>query len=150
MAFTVYVRYKQILILTSGREETRYCKPANVNKYSFKFGLVASLGISIVGNFQETNVFIVHVIGALMAFVVGCVYLFTQVRHFHLSCWTRTFFYLVFCFRCYYRLRFYLWLETRRLMWFGALWQWFAAFSAFRVLYSQLPLYIISKVRNSN
>ncbi|CAG2209373.1 DRAM2 [Mytilus edulis] len=41
-------------------------------------GITAALGISLVGNFQETNVIVIHLIGALLAFVVGSIYCWIQ------------------------------------------------------------------------
>lgn len=42
-------------------------------------GLISSFGLSIVANFQETNVFIVHIIGAFMCFGAGTIYFWIQV-----------------------------------------------------------------------
>lgn len=68
----MYIRYLQIKEL-----HTRFkfsSRVSNLNKISVWVGLLSALGVSIVGNFQETNVIIVHLIGAIMAFGLGCVY----------------------------------------------------------------------------
>lgn len=78
MVLVFYVRYRQV-------EE--FCKlplmPENIrnlNKTALWLGIIASLGVSIVGNFQESNVFSVHLIGAFLAFGLGTVYAGIQVR----------------------------------------------------------------------
>lgn len=43
-------------------------------------GAIACLGISVVGNFQESTVAGVHFLGALGAFGVGAIYFLIQVR----------------------------------------------------------------------
>jgi hypothetical protein len=40
---------------------------------------MAAVGVTIVANFQETNAFIFHFIGALIAFGCGAVYQCSQV-----------------------------------------------------------------------
>lgn len=45
-----------------------------LNKLALALGLLSSLGMSMVANFQVTNVSLVHTIGALMAFVLGALY----------------------------------------------------------------------------
>ena len=42
-------------------------------------GLLGSLGVSIVGNFQETSVMVAHFVGASLSFGLGTVYLWIQV-----------------------------------------------------------------------
>ena len=42
------------------------------------FGLLSGIGASLVANFQELNVLIVHGIGALMAFGGGVTYLWLR------------------------------------------------------------------------
>ncbi|XP_021339669.1 DNA damage-regulated autophagy modulator protein 2-like isoform X1 [Mizuhopecten yessoensis] len=74
-AWLVYIRYKQI--------QTAYL-PVNrqgllrANTVAFILGLITAAGVSIVGNFQETNVMVVHIIGAFMAFGIGALYCFIQ------------------------------------------------------------------------
>ncbi|XP_048727148.2 uncharacterized protein LOC125645592 [Ostrea edulis] len=66
-----YIRYKQIETFQS---DCPVLPITRVNKTAFVLGLTTAFGISLVGNFQETNVVVVHVIGAFLAFVVGGVY----------------------------------------------------------------------------
>ncbi|XP_033752462.1 DNA damage-regulated autophagy modulator protein 2-like isoform X3 [Pecten maximus] len=74
-AWNVYIRYKQI--------KATYL-PVNrrgilrANTVAFILGLLTATGVSIVGNFQETNVIVVHIIGAFMAFGIGALYCFVQ------------------------------------------------------------------------
>ncbi|GAA52004.1 DNA damage-regulated autophagy modulator protein 1 [Clonorchis sinensis] len=42
---------------------------------SLGFGLAGAIGLSIVGNFQETSLLVVHLIGALMTFGFGTLYI---------------------------------------------------------------------------
>ena len=50
-----------------------------LNSFSLWLGWSAALGVSIVANFQELAVFKVHLAGAIMAFGVGSLYMWTQV-----------------------------------------------------------------------
>lgn len=77
MGITIYVRYRQIQQLFQhnsdlGSNLLRY------NRWAVWFGLASCLGISIVGNFQETNVRIVHFIGAFCCFGFGTLYFWMQ------------------------------------------------------------------------
>ncbi|KAL3276575.1 hypothetical protein HHI36_011948 [Cryptolaemus montrouzieri] len=72
MAMVGYVRYLQLRDLIENNE-----LPGNIerlNKISLITGVLAALGISIVGNFQEYNALPVHLTGAILAFGVGGVY----------------------------------------------------------------------------
>ncbi|XP_022910665.1 DNA damage-regulated autophagy modulator protein 2 isoform X2 [Onthophagus taurus] len=76
MAMVIYLRYRQVAEISAIKSiET----VTNLNLYSLWLGLIASFGISIVGNFQETNVFSLHLIGAGMAFGLGAIYEILQV-----------------------------------------------------------------------
>lgn len=77
LGITIYIRYRQVLEL--------YCHHPEMgpsllkyNKLSVWFGVVSCIGISIVANFQETNVRIVHFIGAFMCFGSGTLYFWMQ------------------------------------------------------------------------
>ncbi|XP_065356458.1 DNA damage-regulated autophagy modulator protein 1 [Calliphora vicina] len=77
LGITIYIRYRQILQLFEhhsdlGSNLLRY------NRLAVWFGLASCLGISIVGNFQETNVRIVHFIGAFCCFGFGTLYFWMQ------------------------------------------------------------------------
>ncbi|XP_077994804.1 DNA damage-regulated autophagy modulator protein 2-like isoform X2 [Glandiceps talaboti] len=71
---TIYVRYKQVV--EYNREAS--ARVLTVNKVSLVLGGLACLGMSMVGNFQETSIFIVHVIAANMCFGSGIIYCFLQ------------------------------------------------------------------------
>lgn len=73
----IYVRYRQIKDICS---KTAF-KPhvINLNKASAILGTIASFGLGIVGDFQETNVLVVHLIGASLSFGLGSIYLCLQV-----------------------------------------------------------------------
>ncbi|XP_022082783.1 DNA damage-regulated autophagy modulator protein 2-like [Acanthaster planci] len=71
---TIYVRYKQVA-------EYYQDVPGRVlkcNKAGLVLGSLAALGMSIVANFQETNMIIFHLIGAMMCFGLGVLYGFTM------------------------------------------------------------------------
>jgi len=53
------------------------------NKIGIIFGFIAGLGSSVVGNFQESNVLSIHVVGAWMAFGGGSIFLIIQVSFGH-------------------------------------------------------------------
>lgn len=79
VGITIYIRYRQILQLYEhhpdiGSQTLKY------NKIAVWFGLASCLGISFVANFQETNVRIVHFVGAFCCFGFGTVYFWFQVR----------------------------------------------------------------------
>ncbi|CAG2217616.1 DNA damage-regulated autophagy modulator protein 2-like isoform X1 [Mytilus edulis] len=76
LAFIIfYIRYRQIRTHYEGAGRTKLLK---YNTVTFVMGITAALGISLVGNFQETNVIVIHLIGALLAFVVGSIYCWIQ------------------------------------------------------------------------
>lgn len=77
VGITVYVRYKQILELQLCHQVLAP-NTARLNRVSLWIGLVSAFGISIVGNFQETNVRVVHLFGALLCFGFGSVYFSLQ------------------------------------------------------------------------
>ncbi|KAF6018514.1 hypothetical protein EB796_023189 [Bugula neritina] len=76
---TIYVRYRQThqafkhLIPSSSKNNYRW------NTAALVVGMCASLGVSMVGNFQMDNLLIAHYIGAGLAFVLGTVYSWMQV-----------------------------------------------------------------------
>lgn len=56
------------------------------NYYSFIVGIIAALGVCVVANFQESNILIAHLLGAVAAFGLGSVYAVLQVnRHFQMK-----------------------------------------------------------------
>ena len=73
----IYVRYLQVkrdVEWLEGNQTTLL-----LNRHSLPVGLIAVLGCSIVANFPETQVLIVHLIGATMLFVFGNIYVWFQV-----------------------------------------------------------------------
>lgn len=80
IALTIAVRYKQVeqqcrdnLIPDANREFA-------LNKLSLFVGLASAAGLSIVANFQELQLFVVHMIGAYSAFGFGLIYCVLQTR----------------------------------------------------------------------
>jgi len=82
VAGVVYIRYCQVenYFETSNQYEGRMRK---INNAAGVFGVIAVLGPSVVGCFQESNVLSIHVVGAFMAFMGGSIYLMFQVKKSH-------------------------------------------------------------------
>ncbi|XP_067000459.1 DNA damage-regulated autophagy modulator protein 2 [Anabrus simplex] len=73
----VYVRYRQV------KEISRLAGPRasispRINKIAGYFGALACLGLDMVANFQESNVIVVHLIGAFICFAGGTVFFCMQ------------------------------------------------------------------------
>ncbi|KAK2189395.1 hypothetical protein NP493_107g00017 [Ridgeia piscesae] len=77
---TVYIRYRQIEYHAHGVHMKRS------NKATLVMGLMSSLGISMVGNFQETEILPLHVTGAMLAFGVSTVYCWVQTVMSYSAC----------------------------------------------------------------
>jgi len=78
LGLTVYVRYSLVEdYYSAGRSRARW--EIWLNRAGFVCGTTGALGISIVGNFQETNILAVHLLGAMMAFFLGVFYCWIQV-----------------------------------------------------------------------
>lgn len=76
MFFMIYVRYFQVKECTN-----TFSSPTSLpkwNHWALIFGLTSTAGLSIVANFQETSVFVVHIIGAVLCFGGGTAYFWTQ------------------------------------------------------------------------
>lgn len=71
---TIYVRYKLVEALT-GNIDTSVRR---LNKVGLALGILCAFGLSLVANFQETNIEPVHVTGAFLVFGLGTVYAFIQ------------------------------------------------------------------------
>ncbi|KAF5302716.1 hypothetical protein FQR65_LT18871 [Abscondita terminalis] len=84
MLIALYIRYKQIDYDIRTKNIT--LNPI-WNKIGIIFGIIACLGMSVVGNFPELTLLIVHLVGALMAFGVGILYLYVQtwISSFYLN-----------------------------------------------------------------
>ncbi|KAK9717482.1 Frag1/DRAM/Sfk1 family [Popillia japonica] len=72
----IYIRYRQL------QEQSNYfhfvSSVKTLNRHCLWLGISATFGVSLVGNFQETNIFTVHMLGAAMAFGLGTVYQILQ------------------------------------------------------------------------
>ncbi|XP_071449864.1 DNA damage-regulated autophagy modulator protein 2 [Hetaerina americana] len=83
LAACIYIRYREIEAFPS-MEADNYqpSTPAPLsvrfNKWSLYLGLLACFGLSLVANFQETNVLVVHLTGAFLCFGVGTLYFWIQ------------------------------------------------------------------------
>lgn len=71
---TVYVRYKQVEALT-GDEEARIFR---LNRLGLLLGWISSFGMCVVANFQKTTLFSMHLLGAVLTFGVGALYILVQ------------------------------------------------------------------------
>merc|ERR1711874_540421 len=77
LCFIFYTRYKQVAEFYKIHPDKQKLKKLNTT--SVWLGFLGALGVSVVGNFQETQVALVHFIGASMAFGLGTIYLWVQV-----------------------------------------------------------------------
>lgn len=71
---TTYVRYKQVQALTDEGETTLH----RLNLLGIILGWTSSLGMCVVGNFQKTTLFSVHIVGAVLTFGIGALYIMVQ------------------------------------------------------------------------
>ncbi|XP_060925571.1 DNA damage-regulated autophagy modulator protein 2b [Limanda limanda] len=71
---TVYVRYKQVEALTGGDKLTLH----RLNRLALLLGWISSLGMCVVANFQKTTLFSMHLLGAVLTFGVGALYILVQ------------------------------------------------------------------------
>lgn len=71
---TVYVRYKQVEALT----EERQFRLLRLNRFGLLLGFISSFGMCVVANFQKTTLFSMHLVGAVLTFGVGALYILTQ------------------------------------------------------------------------
>ncbi|XP_018378505.1 PREDICTED: LOW QUALITY PROTEIN: uncharacterized protein LOC108771097 [Trachymyrmex cornetzi] len=77
MGFAIYIRYSQVKECISSESPTDSLL-AKWNYWALIFGLMSTAGLSIVANFQETSVIVVHLIGAFLCFGGGTAYFWTQ------------------------------------------------------------------------
>ncbi|XP_006821720.1 DNA damage-regulated autophagy modulator protein 2-like isoform X1 [Saccoglossus kowalevskii] len=71
---TMYVRYKNV-IEYNHNEDSRVLL---WNKIGLVMGSLAALGMSMVANFQESNVLVMHMVGANMCFGIGILYCYVH------------------------------------------------------------------------
>lgn len=74
-AGSVYLRWQQVRTFCDAQRSRGLRR---VNNVSLVFGLLAAIGVLLVANFQETNVIVVHLVGAFMAFALGGTYTWFQ------------------------------------------------------------------------
>ena len=76
MSFVIYIRYSQVKEYSStfSLQESL----SKWNYWSLIFGLVGTFGLSIVANFQESTVIVMHFIGAFLCFGASTAYFWTQ------------------------------------------------------------------------
>ncbi|XP_053402215.1 DNA damage-regulated autophagy modulator protein 2-like isoform X2 [Mercenaria mercenaria] len=72
----IYTRYLQGQFHVESNENRKNLK--HLNTAAFITGILTIFGVSLVGNFQATIVWEVHLIGAFLAFGVGFVYMILQ------------------------------------------------------------------------
>lgn len=74
MAATVYVRYKQVEQHYRDYLSQESPRVLWLNRIALWLGWLSSFGVSVVANFQETEVLYVHLCGAFLAVGVGTAY----------------------------------------------------------------------------
>lgn len=80
IAITIAVRYKQVEQQCRDNLMPDSNKLLALNKWSLFIGLFSAAGLSIVANFQELQLFTVHMIGAFSAFGFGLIYCMAQTK----------------------------------------------------------------------
>lgn len=80
IALTIAVRYKQVDQQCRDNLLPDAERVLALNKFSLFIGLASAAGLSIVANFQELQLFTVHMIGAFSAFGFGLIYCALQTR----------------------------------------------------------------------
>jgi hypothetical protein len=76
----VYIRYYHVKkCIFECNSDLQNKRSTRLNKAAFIMGLLSCFGVVVVGNFQETNILEVHLIGALVSFL--CL---------HIYCWLQT------------------------------------------------------------
>ncbi|MEQ2301965.1 hypothetical protein AMECASPLE_001602 [Ameca splendens] len=77
---TVYVRYKQV----DGLIDDYETKLQRLNLLGLVLGWTSSFGMCVVANFQKTTIFSMHLVGAVLTFGVGALYILFQtvISHF--------------------------------------------------------------------
>lgn len=76
LGIVVYIRYRQIQQLMYHHLEL--ASSSKLNLIAMWVGMASCFGCSIVANFQETNVRIVHFVGAFTCFGFGTIYFWLQ------------------------------------------------------------------------
>lgn len=76
---TMYVRYKQLHALMDVNDTCLN----RLNLFGFVLGCGSSLGMCVVANFQKTTLFAMHLVGAMLTFGVGALYILVQTLLSH-------------------------------------------------------------------
>ncbi|XP_045136265.1 DNA damage-regulated autophagy modulator protein 2-like isoform X3 [Portunus trituberculatus] len=76
LAVTVWGRHKQIESYSSQALINKDLK--TTSRVATFFGLLSAFGLFLVGNFQSTSIITIHLIGAVLAFGIGTIYLWMQ------------------------------------------------------------------------
>lgn len=74
----MYIRYRQVQFSI---ESEKIDLDSKWNKWGEITGGISCLGMSVVANFQETAVVIMHFLGAVMAFAIGTAFFLIQVSN---------------------------------------------------------------------
>lgn len=77
VGIVIYIRYRQLQELSDANPELQR-RIGRLSRIALWIGFGSCLGCSVVGNFQETNVRMVHFIGAFCCFGLGTVYFWLQ------------------------------------------------------------------------
>lgn len=77
LGIVVYTRYRQIKLIMCHHKDV-FKSSAKLNKFALWIGGGSGFGLSIVANFQLTNVPVVHYLGAVSCFFLGNVYFWLQ------------------------------------------------------------------------
>ncbi|KAL1021277.1 hypothetical protein UPYG_G00011090 [Umbra pygmaea] len=72
---TVYVRYKQVQALALGGD----LKLHRLNRAGLVLGIISSVGMCVVANFQKTTIMSVHLLGAGLTFGCGVLYILFEI-----------------------------------------------------------------------
>lgn len=78
VAFTIYIRFKQVEQYYRNDLTTASRRIFRLNRIALFFGHLSALGLSVVANFREIELFKVHLVGALMSFGFGAAYCWLQ------------------------------------------------------------------------
>lgn len=106
LGIVIYIRYRQIQQLMYHHNDLIY-STANMNTMAMWFGYVSCFGLSIVANFQLTNVPHIHYFGAFSCFGFGTCFFWLQAHltyniHKYFGSATMAYFRLVLAALCTY------------------------------------------------
>lgn len=74
----VFVRYAQVKEILVSYQYSSYWR--KLNFISCVIGMISTLGMTMVANFQETSMLTVHLIGAVLCFGGASLYIILQVH----------------------------------------------------------------------